>query len=188
MSCERLFNHISHTFESVKDACLGVSFIRRFGTSSLNPNPMNVCRTIAVVLSLVLSVPAPAPAADALHRREINQKNPGGKDLVMTFQELRRDEKISTAKVTFGSGASVASVMFIVQGFYDIARSRGATHFIKLKEWKDADGKWMYLIGFTRDKNVNPEQYFSLREPLPKDNEHRFMAVEDYDRFFKGRQ
>src|SRR5688572_21682577 len=56
-------------------------------------------------------------------RREINEKNPGGKDLVMTFQELRRDEKTSTAKVTFVSGASVPSIMFIVRGFYDIARA-----------------------------------------------------------------
>ena len=60
-------------------------------------------------------------AADALYHREVNQKNPGGKDLVMTFQELRRDDKTSTVKVTFVSGASVPSIMFIVRGFYDIA-------------------------------------------------------------------
>ena len=46
----------------------------------------------------------------------------------MSFEEVRRDEKTSLAKVTFVSGASVPSIMFIVRGFYDIAKARGATY------------------------------------------------------------
>jgi len=129
--------------------------------------------------------PANAPT---LYRREVNQKNPRGKDLVMTFEELRRDEKTSTVKVTFKSGASVPSIMFIVRGFYDIARARGARYFIKLKEWEDPSGGWMYLAGFSRDKNVEPQTYFGLTEPFPNDDEHGFMAVKDYDLVFKGQQ
>jgi len=139
-------------------------------------------------LGFTLLLASPAIAAEKLHRREVNQKNPGGKDLVMTFEELRRDEKTSTAKVKHVSGASVPSIMFTVRGFYDIARARGATYFIKLKEWEDKDGGWMYLVGFSRDKNVDLQKYFGLTEPLPKNDEHEFMAVKDYDLIFKGQQ
>jgi hypothetical protein len=129
------------------------------------------------------------PAGDppTLHRREVNQNNPGGKDLVMTFEELQRDEKTSTVKVTHGSGASVPSIMFVVRGMYDIAQARGASHFILLKEWEDADGGWMYLAGFSRDENVDLQKYFGLSEPLPNDKQE-FMAVKDYDLIFKARQ
>lgn len=126
------------------------------------------------------------PHTPTLYRNEVNQKNPEGKDLVMTFQELRRDEKTSIVKVKFESGASVPSIMFIVRGFYDIAQARGVRYFINLKEWKDADGGRMYLAGFSQSKYVDPKKYFGLSESFPKDDEHEFMAVKDYDLIFKG--
>ena len=52
-------------------------------------------RTILVTVFVILGCQGDAYAADALYRREVNDKNPGGKDLVMTLQELRRDEKTS---------------------------------------------------------------------------------------------
>ena len=125
--------------------------------------------------------------ADALYHREINQKNPGGKDLVMSFQELRRGDKTSEVKVTFVSGATVASCLFILRGFYDIARARSVPYFIKLKEWKDKDGGWMYLVGYSQAKEVDPEKYFALPEPLSKTDEHKFLAVRDFDLTFKAR-
>lgn len=132
--------------------------------------------------------PVPEPVERALYRREVNETNRGGKDLVMTFQELSRDEKTSTAKVTFKSGASVPSIMFVVRGFYDIAKARDAGYFIKLKEWKDADGGWMYLVGFSSDRNIDPQRYFGLAEALPKGDEDNFMVVKDYDLIFKQQQ
>jgi hypothetical protein len=138
-----------------------------------------------LIAVLLLALGGIAEAEEALLHREVNEKNPGGKDLVMTFQEMRRDEKTSTVKTTMKSGASVPSSMFIVRGFYDIAKARGATHFIKLKEWKDSDGASMYLVGFSRDKGVDPKKYFGLAEPLPKSDELQFMAVKDFDLIFK---
>ena len=41
----------------------------------------------------------------------------------MSFQEFRRDQKSSLAKVTFVYGASVPISMFIVRGFYDVAKT-----------------------------------------------------------------
>jgi hypothetical protein len=125
------------------------------------------------------------PANAQLHRREVNQKNPGGKDLIMTFEELSRDEKTSTATVKRVSGASVPSAMFVLRGAYDIARARGAAYFINLKEWEAEDGARMYLVGFAPDKNVNPQEYFGLKEPLADDPTHQFFAVKVYERIFK---
>jgi hypothetical protein len=129
--------------------------------------------------------PPNRPGAAPLIRREVKQANPGGKDLVMTFEELRRDEKTSTATVKRVSGASVPSAMFIARGAYDIARARGAAYFINLKEWDGEDGTRMYLIGYATDKNVDPNTYFDLKEPLPVDKRLLFLSVSLYERIFK---
>ncbi len=127
--------------------------------------------------------PMPTPAAK-LHRREVKQKGPDGRDIIMTFEELQRDEKTSTATVTSVGGGSVGSSMFVVRGAYDIAKARGAAYFVKLKEWEGENGAWMYLIGFA-DKEVNLQEYFGLKEPLADDPRHQFFAVGIYDRIFK---
>ena len=116
----------------------------------------------------------------------MKQPNPGGKDLVMTFEELRRDTKTSTATVKHVSGASVPSAMFIARGAYDTARARGAAYFINLKEWEAEGGARMYLIGFAPDKNVDPKTYFDLKEPVPADQQLLFLSVSAYERFFAG--
>ena len=136
---------------------------------------------LALSFILVLTLGTPGEPADILHRREVKQVNPGGKDLRMSFEEVRRDDKTSLAKVTFVSGASVPASMFIVRGFYDIAKARGATHFIKLKEWRGQDDSWMYLVGFSNSKDIVPKEYFKLAESV----EANFMAVSDFDPLFK---
>jgi hypothetical protein len=151
-------------------------------------------RSLKVRYKLVQLVAAPSPTASAppnqpvagpLVRREVKQANPGGKDLVMTFEELRRDARTSTATVKRTSGASVPSAMFIARGAYDIARARGAAYFINLKEWDAEDGTRMYLIGFATDKNVDPKTYFDLKEPLPADKRLQFLSVQAYERMFR---
>ena len=132
--------------------------------------------------------PGTAKLEPVLYRNEVNETNAEGKNLTMTFEELRRDEKTSTVKVTFKSGASVPSVVFIVRGCYDIANARHALYFANLKEWKAEDGGWMYLVGFSSDKTVDLWQYFNLPEPLPKSDTHEFMSVKDYDLIFEDKQ
>lgn len=136
--------------------------------------------------SIAQHSPGTAKLEPVRYRNEVNETNAGGKNLVMTFEELRRDEKTSTVKVTFRSGASVPSIMFIVRGFYDIANARHALYFANLKEWKAEDGGWMYLAGFSNDKTVDPYQYFGLPVSLPKLDAHNFMAVKDCDLLFKA--
>jgi len=104
----------------------------------------------------------------------------------MAFEELRRDEKTSRVRVTFQSGSPVASSIFIMRGFYDIAQARHIPYFIKLKEWEENDDGWTLIVGYSRDKGVDPKRYFGLSERLPKDEEHEFAAVRDLDILFKS--
>lgn len=133
--------------------------------------------------------PAQAAAAGApLIRREVKEKTPDGKDVAMTFEELRRDEKTSTATVKSVGGGSVASAMFITRGAYEIAKARGAAYFLNLKEWEAEAGQRMYLIGFAPDRNVDPKTYFDLKEPLPADKRLLFLSTALYDRVFQKQQ
>jgi hypothetical protein len=142
---------------------------------------------LAIAMLIGCAFIEPATAADALIRREMNQKNPPGKDLMMTFEELRRDEKTSLAKVVHRSGASVPSAMFVVRGFYDISRTRGFKYFINLKEWNAPDGARMYLVGFSNDKTVSIPTYFGFTEPPSVPDRRQFLAVDDFARLFEGR-
>jgi hypothetical protein len=126
----------------------------------------------------------PSAHAQHLHRAEINQPNPGGKDTIIKLEELRRDAKTSEIQVITASGASVPSAMFIMRGCYDIARARNAAFFIQLKEWKAPDGSTHFLVGFTNDNKVNPQAHFDLKDPLPQDDEFTFMAVKELDVLF----
>jgi hypothetical protein len=130
----------------------------------------------------------PANAEEKLHHREVNQKNPGGKDLIMTFEETKREGDISTVKVTMTSGASVPSAMFIMRGVYDIAKIRKKHFLIKLSEKEEEDGSWTYRFGFANDRKVNPQKHFNLKEPLPDDGGFTFMAVRDFDMIFKRQE
>jgi hypothetical protein len=140
---------------------------------------------VALIFTFLLC--GSATPADQLVHREVNQKNPAGKDLIMTFREVSRDERTSLAKVTFRSGASVPSSMFVARGFYDIAKARGAKYFINLKEWDGPDGDRMYLVGISNDRNVSIPQYFKLNE-APAPDQPEFLSVDEFARVFGGRQ
>ena len=146
-------------------------------------------KSLLTILSVLCHLPLIASAVDItitpLIRREVKQANPGGKDPVMTFGELRRDEKISVATVKHVSSASVPCAMLIARGAYDIAQARAVVCFISLKEWEAEDGAWMYLIGFAPDKDVDPKIYFALKEPLPADKRFLFLSVSTCERIFK---
>ncbi len=127
----------------------------------------------------------PGKPAAKLHRREERGTTRDGRDIVMIFEELKRDEKTSTATVKSVGGGSVDSAMFVMRGAFDIAKARGAAYFVKLKEWESENGAWMSLIGFAPGKDVNPQEYFGLKEPLADDPKHRFFPVGIYERIFK---
>lgn len=43
----------------------------------------------------------------------------------------------------------------------------------------------MSLVGFSRDENINPQEFFGLKEPLPQEGKHQFFAVKHYELIFK---
>jgi hypothetical protein len=141
-----------------------------------------------VVLVMLCACTICESRADTLIDREVRQTNPGGKDLVMRFQEIRRDERTSLAKVAYRSGASVPSSMFVVRGFYDIAKARGLKYFINLKEWNAPDGDHIYLVGFSNDKRVSIPEYFGFMEPPSVPDRHEFLGVDDFARLFEGQK
>jgi hypothetical protein len=156
----------------------------------MNHLSQNSAKRIALITLMCFSAVfiQPANAEEKLHHREVNQKNPAGKDLVMTFKETKREGDISTVKVTMTSGASVPSAMFIMRGIYDIDKIRKKNYLIKLSEKEEEDGSWTYRFAFTNDMKVNPQKHFNLKEPLPDDGGFTFMAVMDLDMIFKGQE
>jgi hypothetical protein len=135
---------------------------------------------VAMLAAIALGFVAEA-SAEALYHREVDQKNPGGKDLAMSAQELRRDPKTSEVKVVFRSGASVPSSMFIVRALYDIALARKAKYFVKLQERKAQDGATIFLVGFSDTDGVDPSQYFGVPHIQ---SDATFMSVEMYRPIF----
>lgn len=150
-------------------------------------NTLNYFRLLALLCCGPLAMQS-AHASDKLYHREVNEKNPGGKNLVMTFEETKREEKTSTVKVTMASGGSVPSAMFLMRCVYDIANIRKMKYLIKLSEKEGEDGSWTYVFGFSNDTKVNTQKHFGLKVPLPDDEGYKFMAVKDLDMIFKGKQ
>ena len=126
----------------------------------------------------------PGKPASKLYRREVREKARDGRDIVMIFEELQRDEKTSIVTVKSVGGGSVGSAMFDVRGNYEIAKARGAACFINLKAWEGEDGAWMYLTGFAPNKDVDPTTYFDQIEHLPAEKRHQFLSVKDYEALF----
>jgi hypothetical protein len=131
----------------------------------------------AAILLWVLAV-QPLYGGD-LYIREVNEPDGPGKPLRMRFEEIERSPRYSVVQVTFTSGASVPSAMFIVRGMWEIARQRGLPFFIKLEEWKAPDRKWMYKVGYSDSDKVNVPAFFG-----ESPQEVRFMSVTQFERIF----
>jgi hypothetical protein len=107
----------------------------------------------------------------------VTAKN-GGKDLVMTLDEVERHERFSIVRVRYVSGASVPSAMFIVKGLRRMAMLRGVACFINLKEWQGGEKDWFYKVGFSSDNTVDPRTYFGDDIDISKSLE--FMSVAQF--------
>lgn len=115
-----------------------------------------------------------------LYTSKVNIKNEGGKDLIMTFEEIERHEDISVIRVKHIEGASVPSIMFVVKGCYEIAKIRQKNYFVNIKEWRDKEGNWMYVEAFTSTKDINLK-VFERADCVKKIDEDSFMSVKMYD-------
>jgi hypothetical protein len=114
-----------------------------------------------------------------LYTHEVNEPDGPGKPLRMRFEEIERTPLYSVVQVTFTSGASVPSTMFIVRGMWEMARQRKLPFFIVLKDWEAPDGKRMYKVGFSDSDKVDVPSFFG-----ESPQEIRFMSVTQLDRIF----
>lgn len=118
-------------------------------------------------------------AKAAMVRLEMKGTGADGKNVVlMSFEELQRDAATSTVRIkSVGvGGGSVGSPMFIVRGACEIAKARGAAYFANLKEWDAEDGTRMYLIGFSKNKDIRP---------LTNDRQLQIFSVGQFEFLFK---
>jgi len=88
-------------------------------------------RIIALAL-LTQLIPLTAHAADPklFHLAVADVPAERGKVLNMEFQEVSRETVSSTVQITFRSGGSVSSSMFILRGMCGLARARGKENFL----------------------------------------------------------
>ena len=71
-----------------------------------------------------------APSSSTLFQLSVSDAtSENGKKLNMTFRELEREANWSLVEVTFTSGGSVASSMFILRGMCGVMRSRAEHYF-----------------------------------------------------------
>ena len=133
---------------------------------------------LSILIGLAIALNCTADEAK-LYEASVNFKNKKGKDLVMSFKETERKKHTSHVSLTFESGSSVASSMFIAKGMYKIAKSRNMAYFVNLKEWKSEDGTRKYIVGFSNDKTLNIVTFFGKDADTNK--KLKFLSTEQFD-------
>jgi len=113
-----------------------------------------------LLIPLLLFISIGCFAKEKLWSQQVDTVLEGGKLFKMSFQEIERKDKYSIARVKFVSGPSVGSVMFVFDGFRNIAKQTGRKFMVPLDEWKDESGNKMYKFGFTDSNKVNIKQLF----------------------------
>jgi hypothetical protein len=119
---------------------------------------------VLAALFIYLTPTRAATATDLVYMEAQSEPAENGKILKMIFRETERNSEQSIAQVTFESGGSVSSSLFIIKGFCKIAKSRKSKYFRKLSESENSNGLWIYTVGFAKTR-TSP----SLKIPMPQD-------------------
>jgi|ERR1039457_1408288 hypothetical protein len=119
---------------------------------------------------------------------QIESKDFGDTNSVIKIVEFERNTKTSKLRMTHQKlGSSVGSSMFVMLGFYEVAKARGAEYFINLKEWNDKDGSRIYVAGFTNIKDADLKKEFG--DEYGFENEYGqkrvFMSVSELKLLFE---
>jgi len=114
---------------------------------------METPKSIAVVLTLSCSIclAQTTPELVELNVKDVPVEN--GKKLKMKFEETERNAEFSTVQITFVSGGSVSSSMFVLRGMCAVAKARGEQYFLASEVSKDP---WRYRIAFPA--SASPEE------------------------------
>ena len=105
----------------------------------------------AILILMVTLVACASPAATSELVRLSVKQSPveNGKLLNMEFREIERVGSHSVAEVTFVSGGSVSSSMFVVRGMCAVTRARGEKYF---NSERIAGAMTRYKITFPQDR------------------------------------
>ena len=139
---------------------------------------------ITILCLLVLLFGCSKTAINSTALVEISSADYGDKEYLMKITELERDGNMSTLKLFYMKmGSSVGSSMFIMRGFYEVAKSRGTEYFTNLKEWDDENGDRIYIGGFTNKKNPDIQTEFGKQFSNSNEfgQERIFMSVSQCD-------
>ena len=99
--------------------------------------------TVVLVLSCSLCLAQPTPELFQLSVKDVPVEN--GKKLEMKFEEIERNAEYSTVQITFVSGGSVSSSMFVIRGMCGVTKARGAEYF---RASAVSEHPWHYRITF----------------------------------------
>jgi len=142
----------------------------------------------SLVPIIVVTILIAGLAGAATNSTALVQIDSGDTIYLMKIVELERDTNTSKLRLTYKKmGSSVGSSMFIMRGFYEVAKARGAEYFVNLKEWDDKNGGRIYIAGFTNTKNADLRKEFG--EEYSYENEYDqkrgFMSVSQLKMFFE---
>jgi len=122
----------------------------------------------------------------------IDSKDFGDTNSLMKIVEFERNTntsklRLTKNRMTHQKMGSVGSSMFIMRGFYEVAKARGAEYFINLKEWDDKDGSRIYIAGFTNTKDADLKKEFGAEYDYNNESGQKrgFMSVSQLKRFLE---
>jgi hypothetical protein len=132
---------------------------------------MNMRHRVAFAVIVAVLVASNAKAAtNATDLVQVSSADFGDTNCLMRIVELERNANTSKLKLTYKKmGSSVGSSMFIMRGFYEVAKARGTEYFINLKEWDAPDGGYFYIGGFTNTKDADIHKEFGNEYSLTND-------------------
>ena len=136
--------------------------------------------TIAAFLLLGLSTAVTATNVTSLV--VVDSADFGDTNTHMRIEEIERNGNTSKLRLTYEMmGSSVGSSMFIMRGFYEVAKSRGTEYFINLKEWDDPNDGYCYIAGFTNTKDADIKKEFGAEYELENKygQDRGYMSVSD---------
>ena len=121
---------------------------------------------------------------------ELDSATFGDPAYVITIKELERTGNISKVMVDRKKGYSVGSAMFTGRALYGIAKARDSEYCVTLKEWKEPDGTWIMLVGFTNTKDADIQAEFGKQFGYYDDSGEKrgYLKVSDYDMFFADQE
>jgi hypothetical protein len=143
---------------------------------------------VPIIVVIILIASHAGVAANSTGLVQIDSRDFGDTNSLARIMELERSRNTSKLRLTYQKmGSSVGSSMFIMRGFYEVAKARGAEYFINLKEWDDKNGGRVYIAGFTNTKDTDLKKEFG--EEYSYENEHGqkrgFMSVSQLKAFFE---